>query len=64
MPKTLVKRIVGAAVGVVFALLIIFIGFWKTLLIALLAGLGWWLTGSRQIPQGVIDLFTRIFHLR
>ncbi len=63
MSKTLVKRIVGAVLGVVAALLIIFIGFWRTLLIALLAGLGWWLTGSRQIPQSAIDLFTRIFHL-
>ncbi len=63
MSKTLIKRIVGAGVGVVAALLIIFIGFWRTLLIALLAAFGWWLTGSRQIPQPLIDLATRIFHL-
>ena len=63
MSKTLITRIVGAALGVVAALLIIFIGFWRTLLIALLAAFGWWLTGPRQIPQPIVDLFTRIFRL-
>lgn len=58
------KRLVGALVGIACALLILFIGFWKTLLIVVLAFVGWWLTGSRQIPQEVVDFFARIFHLR
>lgn len=63
MSESLVKRLVGALVGVVCALMIIFIGFWKTLLIVLLATFGWWLAGSRKIPQVVVDFFVRIFHL-
>lgn len=63
MPATLIKRIVGAALGIAAAIMILFIGFWKTLLIAALAFLGWWLTGSRQIPQNILDFVARVFHL-
>ena len=63
MSEPLVKRLAGALVGVVCAVMILFIGFWKTLLIALLAAAGWWLAGSRKIPQVVVDYVVRIFHL-
>lgn len=63
MSESLIKRLVGALAGVGCAVLILFIGFWRTLLIAALASLGWWLAGSRKIPQTVLDLFARIFHL-
>ena len=62
MSNLLVKRLVGTLAGVICALLILFIGFWRTLLIAVLAFAGWWLTGSRQIPQVLIDFFVRILH--
>ncbi len=64
MSESMVKRLVGALLGVACALLILFVGFWRTLLIAILAGLGWWLAGSRKIPQEVLDLISRITHLR
>ena len=37
MSESLIKRLVGAGVGVLCALMILFIGFWRTILIALLA---------------------------
>jgi len=46
--------------GLIAAVLILTIGFWKTLLIVALAALGWWLAGARQLPQGFFDLLARI----
>lgn len=63
MSDPLFKRLAGALVGVVCAVMILFIGFWRTLLIAALAALGWWLAGSRKIPQALVDLAARIFRL-
>ena len=63
MSNPLIKRLVGALVGVACALLILFVGFWKTLLIVVLAAAGWWAAGSRQIPQGLVDFFVRTFRL-
>ncbi|MDO4739861.1 MAG: DUF2273 domain-containing protein [Eubacteriales bacterium] len=63
MSDPMLKRLIGAVVGVVCALMIIFFGFWKTLLIALLAAVGWWAAGSRKIPQAVLDFAARIFRL-
>lgn len=60
MSETLIKRLIGAGAGVLCAILILFIGFWRTVLIALLASAGWWLAGSRKIPDEVIEFFARI----
>jgi len=60
MNKEMVKGIIGAASGLIAAVLILTIGFWKTLLIVALAALGWWLAGARQLPQGFFDLLARI----
>lgn len=63
MPSRMMKQIVGAAVGVVIGLMMLFIGFFRTLLLVALGGLGWWLCGSRTIPQPVKDLAERIGNL-
>lgn len=62
MTEPMIKRLVGAILGIACALLILFVGFWRTLLVAVLAGVGWWLAGSRHIPQGLIDFFIRLTH--
>ena len=60
MSESLIKRLVGAGVGVLCALMILFIGFWRTILIALLAGLGWWVAGSRKIPEKLVEWTAQI----
>lgn len=60
MSESLIKRLVGAGIGVVCALMILFVGFWRTLLIALLAALGWWAAGSRKIPDLLVQWFRQI----
>ncbi len=60
MNKETVKGLVGSVLGLAIAILILTIGFWKTLLLVALAGLGWWLSGARQLPQGFYDLLARI----
>ena len=60
MNKETVKGLVGSVLGLAIAILILTIGFWKTLLLVALAALGWWLSGARQFPQGFYDLLARI----
>ena len=60
MNKETVKGLIGSVLGLIIAILILTIGFWKTLLLVALAGLGWWLSGARQLPQGLYDLLARI----
>ena len=57
MSPEMVKKFVGAGLGIVIGLMWILIGFWKTLLLAGLAGLGWWLCGSREIPEWLVNFF-------
>ena len=58
-PKTM-KQIIGAAVGVVIGLMILFIGFFRTLLLVALGLAGWWLCGSRTVPQPVKEFAGRV----
>ncbi len=60
MNKETVKSIIGIVCGLISGILILTIGFWKTLLLVALATLGWWLAGARQLPQGFYDLLARI----
>ncbi len=57
MSPEMVKKFVGAGLGIVIGLMWILIGFWKTLLLAGLAGLGWWLCGSREVPEWLVSFF-------
>ena len=59
MPPKLVKQIIGAAAGVAIGLMMLFFGFFKTLLLAALGALGWWLCGSRNLPPPLKDLAER-----
>lgn len=60
MPSRMIKQIIGAAVGVVIGLMMLFIGFFRTLLLVALGALGWWLCGSRSIPKPLKDFMDRI----
>lgn len=62
MPEKLMKQIIGAAVGVVIGLLMLFIGFFRTILLVALGAVGWWLCGSRVIPQPVREIWNRIMN--
>ena len=59
MSPKLIKQIIGAAGGVVIGVMMRFIGFFRTLLLVLLGLLGWWLCGSRVIPQPVKEFAAR-----
>lgn len=62
MSPKMIKQIIGAAAGVVIGLLMLLIGFFKTLLLVALGLLGWWLCGSRTIPQLVKDFADRVIN--
>ena len=62
MSPKMMKQIIGAAVGVVIGLMMLFIGFFKTLLLVVLGLAGWWLCGSRTIPQPVKDFADRVIN--
>ncbi len=55
-----VKRIIGAVLGVAAALLMLFMGFWKGLLVIILGLLGFWITGDRKIPQWIPAIIEKI----
>ena len=60
MSPKMIKQIIGAAAGVVIGLLMLLIGFFKTLLLVVLGLVGWWLCGSRTIPQPVKEFIDRV----
>lgn len=62
MSPKMTKQIIGAAAGVVIGLLMLFIGFFRTLLLVVLGLAGWWLCGSRTIPQPVKDFVDRVIN--
>ena len=63
MPRETIVQIVGAALGVGAGLLFLFLGFFQTLLLIVLALAGWWLAGKREVPDSVINWISRI-HFR
>lgn len=60
MSKELIRQIVGAGIGIAIGLMILFIGFFRTLLLVLLAAIGWWVCGSRQIPPRLIEWLSKL----
>lgn len=60
MTKEVVWRIVGALLGVLVGILLMTIGFWRTLLIVALAALGWYLAGSKGLAQKLFQAIDRI----
>ena len=55
------RALCGAAGGIVLAVLFLTIGFWKTLFIAAMGGLGAFLFGIRDKQQILKDLVNRLF---
>jgi len=64
MPPKQMKQLIGAAVGLIIGLMILFFGFFRTLLLVALGGLGWWLCGSRTLPKPLNDFLERVKNLR
>ena len=62
MPPKQMKQLIGAAVGLIIGLMILFFGFFRTLLLVVLGLLGWWLCGSRTIPQPLKDFADRVIN--
>ena len=54
------KQVIGAAIGVVIGLLMLLIGFWTTLLVCVLAALGWRICGGCVVSESVIELLEKI----
>lgn len=59
MTKDMAVRIIGALIGVLVGILILTIGFWRTLLIVVLAGLGWYLAGSKAVNSLIMNVKER-----
>ena len=60
MSPKLLRQIIGASVGLLIGLMILLIGFGKTLLLCLLALLGWWVCGGCVVSEPVRELIERI----
>ena len=60
MSPKLLKQIIGASVGLLIGLMILLIGFGRTLLLCLLALLGWWVCGGCVISEPVRELMERM----
>ena len=60
MSPKLLRQIIGASVGLLIGLMILLIGFGRTLLLCLLALLGWWVCGGCVIAEPVRELMERI----
>lgn len=60
MTRQTVIRAIGAALGLLAGILILTIGFWKTLLLAALAALGWFLSGARRLPAKFYEVIAGI----
>lgn len=53
-------RLVGAGLGLATAVLLLTLGFWRTLLILLCVGLGWYFGGVRDYKAWTLKLVERI----
>ena len=58
------ERIIGTIIGVIFSVLLIFIGFWKTLLIGLGAYIGFTLSGDKvEYTKKIIAIIEKLLSL-
>ena len=60
MSPKMLKQIIGAAAGVLIGLMILLIGFGKTLLLCALAAIGWWVCGGCVVAEPVRELAENI----
>ena len=54
------KRLFGACVGVILALLLLHYGFFGTLFIILMGALGWWLVAGHPVPDSLKNALSGI----
>lgn len=52
--------LIGAGIGAVLAALLLFIGFWKTLLVLVFAGAGYWIGVNGLLKGGVKETINRV----
>lgn len=60
MTKQMIIRLVGAALGLLAGILMLTIGFWKTLLLILLSAAGWYLSGNTKLGDKLSEGIKRI----
>lgn len=60
--KTLLKQppVIGLLTGLLIAILLMVLGFWRTLLLLLLAGIGWWCGSYMQKHNLTVNDFVAI----
>lgn len=59
-----IRRIAGMLLGAGAGVLILFIGFWRTALIAACAALGWWIGGGCYIPNLLLHAIGKLLSRR
>lgn len=64
MTKETIVRIIGALLGVLVGILFMTIGFWRTLLIVVLAAAGWYVAGSKTLTTAVANMIERFRYSR
>lgn len=62
MREQYIRQIIGALVGIGIGIMILYIGFFRTLLLVALGALGWWLCGSREMPSWFIGWLNKRNH--
>lgn len=60
MSKEWILRLIGVGVGLLAGILLLTIGFWKTLLLFVLGGIGWFMGGNRKLPPRFYQVLERI----
>ncbi len=57
------KRAAGAAIGLFFGLLYLFVGFWDMLFVALLVAVGYWVGVQKEMSNGPIVPWRKLWEL-
>ncbi|MGG1635741.1 hypothetical protein BK120_08085 [Paenibacillus sp. FSL A5-0031] len=56
------KRMIGAAIGLFFGLLYLFVGFWDMLFVGLLVSIGYWIGLQKETSDGPIFPWQRLWY--
>ncbi|MGO4699111.1 DUF2273 domain-containing protein [Paenibacillus sp. 2TAB26] len=56
------KRMIGAAIGLFFGLLYLFVGFWDMLFVGLLVSIGYWIGLQKETSDGPVFPWQRLWY--
>ncbi len=60
MTKQMIERLIGTGLGIVVGILMLSIGFWKTLLLVVLAVIGWVLSSETGVRAWISEIVSRL----